>query len=161
MQVSIAWQPARVSPFAAAAINGAPAFARARQPREPRGLAIALEIHDERKFSRAQISQQPEKFRRGAQGIFQRRAIKGDHFIHVKKPLQQGRIFSHCKKNNVGIGKIFADGMDGRQSQNHVADGLEPDEQNVFLRLHVCAARADSTAATSAERNAPREQFLA
>ena len=90
MQIFLSLQAAGVGPFAAGAINAAPALRRTGPPRQPGRFAVTLKIHDEGKYSGAQPSQEVEELAGHFERIAaaQRRAVNRDDFIHITKTMQ-------------------------------------------------------------------------
>ena len=56
------------------------------------------------------------------------------HRVHLAETTQQLRILLGNQKSDFGSGEIFAQRADGGQREHNVADGLEPDEQDIFHR---------------------------
>src|SRR5450755_2910019 len=134
MQTVIARHAARVGPAPALVVNIAPALRRAAAPRQRRRLNVTLQINRQRKLFAAQTANQAG----GSAKNFQRIAppvkvtIHLDDFVHGAEAAEESGIFTRGEEDNFRVGKMLANLPDRRQRENHVADGLEADEQNVL-----------------------------
>ena len=70
-------------------------------------------------------------------------AFNRNNFVHFGKPPHQRRKFLGNEKMESGVREIIAHSVNGGQREYNIADGLEPDEQDVY-RARPCSIRFPS-----------------
>ena len=137
MNVWVALDAAGVGVAAHGLIHGAPTMRGAGQPSDERRLPVTLKVHHEGEFLLPQEPQQRERFPRDVHNISAaiHGAVDRQDFIHITKASKERRKFLRSQKRDLRIGKIFAERMDGRQSEQDVADRFESRHQNPGARL--------------------------
>jgi hypothetical protein len=134
MQPVIARHATGVGPAPAFVIDAAPAPRRTAAPRQCRRLHEALQINRQRKLFAAQAADQPGGGAEDFPGIAPpvESAVHFDDFIHGTKAPEQPGIFARGKEDNFRMRKTVAHLPDRRQREDHIANGLEADQQDII-----------------------------
>ncbi len=125
----------RVCPALSRIVNTAPAPPRAGEPRDSSRSPRCPEKSMARSnFPARNWRSSPRNSGATRNGLPLRNAARSSAMTSStsRKPRSSEMFFLRGEEGDFCIREILADGRDRRQGQQHVADGLEPDQQDVF-----------------------------